>query len=91
MKNLSVSLIITVAITTILSTQTAFAGISEDRQARMQKIEALYFIIRDGRIDRSKRVQAKLDLARLQAEMRKGRRAGNQRRDRLTGIQQRSY
>ncbi|MEZ5534159.1 MAG: hypothetical protein R3F02_00910 [Thiolinea sp.] len=57
-----------------LFSQAGFAGVSEEREARTKKIEALYFIIRDSRIERSKRVQAKLDLARLQAEIRKERR-----------------
>lgn len=61
----------------LFSSQTAFAGsLTAEREARTQKIEALQKVIRDGRISRSKRVQAKLDLARLQAEARKDRRNG---------------
>lgn len=91
MKIIPLTVISITVLSAALFTHTALAGISEERQARTQKIEALYFIIRDSRISRSKRIQAKLDLARLQAEIRKERRAMTHQRDRTIALKKRRY
>ncbi|CAA6803006.1 MAG: Unknown protein [uncultured Thiotrichaceae bacterium] len=78
MKITTTPFISTALLCVLAFSQTAFAGsLTAEREARTQKIEALQKIIRDGRLDRSDRVQAKLDLARLQAEERKDRRNGD--------------
>lgn len=78
MKITTTPLISATLLCVLAFSQTSFAGsLTAEREARTQKIEALQRIIRNGRIDRSKRVQAKLDLARLQAEVRKDRRNGD--------------
>lgn len=76
MKIITSTVISTALLCALTFSQAAFAGSSIERETRSQKIEALQLIIRDGRIERSKRVQAKLDLARLQSEARKDRRNG---------------
>ncbi len=58
----------------ILMSQAAIADSSVERESRSKRIVALQKIIHDSRVDRSKRLQAKLDLARLQAEVRKDKR-----------------
>ncbi|MEZ5480367.1 MAG: hypothetical protein R3E95_23660 [Thiolinea sp.] len=62
---------------------------TSEREARTAKIEALYMAVRSGRLSRSDMIQAKLDIARLEAEARKEQRQQDRMRDRAAA--QNSY
>ncbi len=64
----------TVLLCSIVMSQAVIAADSVERESRSKHIAELQKIIHDSRVDRSKRLQAKLDLARLQAEARKDKR-----------------
>ena len=72
--------------TALISTASASFDITAEREARSAKIEALYAEVRSGRLDRSDKIQALLDIARLEAEARKERRQEDRIRDREAAL-----
>lgn len=83
------AMIATIAVALLTSTvfiSNASANIMADRDARTAKIEALYAAVRSGRLERSDKIQALLDIARLEAEARKERRQEDRIRDRQAAL-----
>ena len=88
-----------IAITTIMASallagstfvSVASAGnLTAEREARTAKIEALYQEIRSGRLTRSDKITAQLQLAGLQAEDRKIRRQEDRVRDKQAALKRR--
>ena len=88
-----------IAITTIIATtliagstlmSAASAGdLTAQREARTAKIEALFRDVSSGRLTRSQKVLAKLQIASLQAEGRKERRLLDRQRDKRAALQRR--
>lgn len=70
---------------TFINTASA-ASLTADREARTATIEALYAEIRNGRMSRSDKIQALLDIARLEAEVRKEARQQDRIRDRQAAL-----
>jgi len=85
-----------IAITTVIatalvagSTLTSVASAGEftaQREARTDRIEALYRVVRSGRLNRSQQILAQLQLASLKAEDRKQRRQEDRIRDRRAAL-----
>ncbi|MGB0845990.1 MAG: hypothetical protein ACPGSM_04660 [Thiolinea sp.] len=72
--------------TAFISTASAAIDLTAEREARTAKIEALYAEVRSGRMSRSEKIQALLDIARLEAEERKERRQQDRIRDREAAL-----
>ena len=72
--------------TAFISSATASIDLTAEREARTAKIEALYAEVRSGRLNRSDKIQALLDIARLEAEERKERRQQDRIRDRQAAL-----
>ena len=71
-----------------ISTATA-GNLTADREARTAHIEALMHEVAHGRLTRSEKILAKLQLARWEAEIRKERRQANRMRDRQAALNRR--
>lgn len=68
----------------------AIAGsLTSEREARTSRIEALMQEVASGRLTRSQKILAQLNIARLKAETRKQRRQEDRVRDRLTALKRR--
>ena len=68
----------------------ASAGnLTAEREARTAQIEALYLEIRSGRLSRSEKIFAQLQIASLEAEGRKQRRQEDRVRDRQAALKRR--
>ena len=79
----------TIAVALLMSTTfitSASASLTAEREARSAEIEALYIEVRSGRLNRSDKIQALLDIARLEAEERKDRRQQDRIRDRQAAL-----
>ena len=86
--------ITTIAISTLLAgsvlTSTASAGdLTADREARTLRIEALTQEVASGRLTRSQKILAQLQIARLEAEARKLRRLADRQRDKQAALKRR--
>ncbi len=86
--------ITTIAISTLLAgsvlTSTASAGdLTADREARTLRIEALTQDVASGRLTRSQKILAQLQIARLEAEARKLRRLADRQRDKQAALKRR--
>ena len=83
-STLSIALLATIGFSATVSASAA--DITAQREARTAEIEALYYEVRSGRMERSDRIQALLDIARLEAEDRKQRRQEDRIRDRQAAL-----
>ncbi len=77
-----------IAGSSLVSVATA-GNLTAERESRTAKIESLYLEIRSGRLTRSERITAQLQIAGLEAEGRKQRRQEDRIRDRQAALKRR--